>query len=342
MRTGLAAALAAALAVCGVGATVPARAGAVLDRVKARGSLTCGAVTPPDDFNKEDAHAPLPAFDSDLCRGIAAAVLGSPDKGQFAEFPSELTGFEALRSGKIDVLMGATPSTASAVAFGVSFTHPVFFDADGVLVPKDGGIARFADLDKKLICYVASSPEGDVLDSEAVRRHVAIRRFNFEERGEMLAAVVGQTCDALFGPVSRLVAGRSSFHALTADFVLLPERLSVIPMAPAVAPGDPAWAEVVEAATTAPVLAESRGVTKATAETLATTEDPVLRPLGGVLTGIDASLVDRGWGARVVAAVGNYGELYERDLGSGSEFKLPRGLNALWTDGGLMVAPVLP
>ncbi len=342
MRHGLMVAAAAALAAWSAAGPAPARAGAVLDRVKARGSLICGAVTPPDDFNKEDAHAAMPAFNSDLCRGIAAAVLGSADKGQYAEFPSELTGFEALRAGKVDVLMGATPSTASGVAFGASFTHPVFFDADGVLVNKDAGIARFADLDKKLICYVASSPEGGVLDSEAARRHVAVRRFDFEERGEMLAAVAGQACDALFGPVSRLAAGRSSFHALTEDFVLLPDRLSVIPMAPAVAPGDPAWAEVVEAATTAPLLAESRGVTKATAATLSTTEDPVLRPLGGVLTGIDPSLVDRGWGARVVAAVGNYGEIYERDLGSASDFKLPRGLNALWTDGGLMVPPAIP
>ena len=153
----------------------------------------------------------------------------------------------------------------------------------------------------------------------------------------MLGAVVGRKCDALFGSASRLAEDRTSFHARAKDFDLLPERYSVLPLSPAVESGDPAWAEVVDAVAGAPVQAEAGGIDKAHTDALRDSSDPLLRPLGGTLPGIDAKVVDDGWAMRAIAVTGNAAELFDRNLGAESDLKLPRGANALWTAGGLMV-----
>ncbi len=315
----------------------PASAGAVLDRVKAANALSCGLIDEPDDWGKEDVHASLPEFGADLCRAVAAAVLGSPDKAKFVPVRSELLGFQALGAGKIDMLMGASPSTSAAVAFGTSFVRPVFLDGDALLVHRDSGIKTFADLAGRLVCYAPATRAEDVLVAEAARHHIVYTPWPFEENGEMLGAVVGRKCDALFGSASRLAEDRSNFHARAKDFVLLPERYSVLPLSPAVQNGDPAWAEVVDAVAAAPLQAEAGGIDKAHSDLLRTTEDPLLRPLGGTLPGIDPKVIDAGWAARAIGTVGNAAEIFDRDLGSESDLKLPRGANALWTQGGLMV-----
>ena len=331
-----------AAAALAIAAAVPARAGDILDRVKAAGSLSCGVLYEPEDWNKDDVHAALPGLGSDICRAVAAAVLGSPDKVRIIPIPSEQLGFKALQSGKADLVMGATPSGAASILYGVAFVRPVFFDGHALLVHQDAGIKTFADLAHRTVCFSPATMSEEVLDAEADRRHVAVMRWPFEENGEMLAAIAGRKCDALFGSASRLAVSRTAFHARADDFVLLPERYSVVPMAPAVPGGDAAWAETVDAVAGAPVLAESGGVDRAHAESLRHTEDPLLRGLGGLLPGIDASVVDAGWGVRVIGVLGNAAELYDRDLGSGSELALPRGANALWTQGGLMVPEPLP
>lgn len=315
-----------------------AEAGPVLDRVEAARTLTCGILTQPEDWGKDDVHAGLPDLGRDMCRAVAAAVLGSADRVTLVGVPAQQPGFQALKEGRIDLLMGASPSPAAAVAFGVAFTRPVFLDGDALLVHHASGIASFKDLAGRLVCYVPDTESAAVLAAEGERRHVAYQPWPFEENGEMLAAVAGRQCDALFGSASRLALARTGFHALTRDFDLLSERYSVLPLSPAVASGDAAWAEVVDAVSVAPLLAETAGIGQADAARLADSADPLLRGLGGLLTGVDEAKVDRGWGARVVGTLGNYAEIYERDLGDGSALKIPRGANALWTRGGLMVA----
>ena len=326
-----------ALALAAALAAPPASAGAVLDRVKAAGVLRCGVLTEPDDWTKDDVHAPLPELGRDLCRATAAAVLGSADRVKIVDAPSELYGFKDLQSGKIDMLMGAAPSAASSVAFGVSFARPVFLDGDALMVHRDSGIKGFDDLAGRTVCYIVDTEAAAVLDAEAARRHVGFKPWNFEENGELLAAVVGRSCDAYFNSATRLAEARTNFHARVADFTILPERYSVLPLTPAVANGDAAWAEVVDAVAAAPVQAEAGGIDRAHADALRDSSNPLLRPLGGTLTGIDPTVVDAGWAARAVGTIGNAAELFERDLGAGSDLKLPRGANALWTQGGLMV-----
>lgn len=315
----------------------PATAGAVLDRVKAADALSCGVIDEPDDWGKEDVHASLPELGTDLCRAVAAAALGSPDKAKIVPVRSELRGFQDLEAGRIDMLMGASPSTAATVAFGTSFVRPVFFDGDALLVHKDSGIGTFADIAGRSVCFAPATAGEAVLFSEAARRHIAFKPWPFEENGEMLGAVVGRKCDALFGSASRLAEDRTNFHGRTKDFLLLPERYSVLPLSPAVESGDPAWAEVVDAVAGAPLTAEAGGVDRAHVDALRDSADPLLRPLGGTLPGIDAKTVDDGWAVRALGVTGNAAEMYERDLGADTDLKLPRGVNALWTRGGLMV-----
>ena len=336
-RTGAAAAVSAACLLAALGAAAPARAGAVLDRVKASGTLHCGVVDQPDDWGKADVHASLPEFNTDMCRALAAAVLGAPDKAAIVAVPSEQRGFRDLGTGRIDVLMGATPSTSAAIAFGATFARPMFLDGDALLVHRDAGIRGFADLAGRTVCYAPGTEAEDALVAEAARRRIAYTPWPFEENGEMLGAVVGRKCDALFGSASRLAEDRTNFHARTKDFVLLPERYSVLPLAPAVAVGDAAWSEVVDSVVALPLQAEAAGVDRAHAAALHNSQDPLLRSFSGTLPGIDAGLVDAGWATRALGAAGNAAEIFDRDLGEGSDLKLPRGDNALRGQGGLMV-----
>ncbi len=326
-----------ALALAAALGATPASAGAVLDRVKAAGVLRCGVLSEPDDWSKDDVHAGMPELGEDLCRAVAAAALGSPDKVKVVTAPSEQTGFKDLQAGKIDVLMGAAPSPASGVAFGVTFAHAVYLDGDALMAHNESGIKSFADIADRSVCYVMDTEAAATLDAEAERRHITFKHWAFEENGELLAAVVGRSCDAFFNSESRLAEARTNFHARIKDFDILPERYSVLPLSPAVALGDPAWAEVVDAVAAAPAQAEAGGIDKAHADALRSSEDPLLRQLGGTLAGIDPSVIDAGWAARAVGVTGNAAELFDRNLGEGSDMKLPRGANALWTRGGLVV-----
>ncbi len=215
----------------------------------------------------------------------------------------------------------------------------MFYDAEGLLVRRDNGIASFADLAGKPVCFIGSTHGEDVLHDEEAKRGIKTLPFPFEEDGEMDVALLRDHCAAIISSVSRLANTRASFHAEVKDFVVLPDRLSSNRWHPLSRDGRPQWAVVVDATMNALLVAEAADVGKADAAVLRTTEDPVLRVLGGFVPGIDQSVVDDGWAVRAIAAVGNYGEIYARDLGPGTQVDLPLGINALWDKGGLM-APV--
>lgn len=319
----------------------PVQAGPVLDRVKSSGTLQCGVLKEPEDYGKADIHGALVALGTDLCRAVAAAVLGGPDKVAAVVLSDENHGFAALQAGKIDLLLGASPSASSAVVYGLKFASPLFLDGEGLLVPRNAGIASFADLAGKHVCFIANTEAESTLDSEIARRKLEILPFPFEEEGEMQASLTAGRCDAVIDSVSRLAVARAGFSRKAEDFIILPDRLSVEPMAPAMSEGDPQWAALVGATIDALLLAEAGGITQRTTETVRTTEDPATRGLAGLAPGIGEATIDRGWALRAISAVGNYAELYERDCGAQSPLNLPRGPNALWNQGGLMFAHAL-
>ncbi len=314
-----------------------AQAGPVLDHVRSAGKLSCGLIHVPEDYGRTDTHGSLDALGSEICRALAAAVLKDADRISASTFPDEAHGFAALEAGTIDLLIGASPSHAIAVARHLSFGHPVFYDGEGFLVNRASGIQSFADLAGKQICFIGGTPPEEVLDSAAARRGIKILPFPWSEDGELNVGLLTGHCASIVASVSRLANIRAGFQRGTKDFAILPDRLSVDPVAPALRDGDPQWAALVDATIEALLLAERAGVTKADAAILRTTEDPVVRVLGGLVPGVDEKDVDRDWAVRAVTAVGNYAEVYDRTLGPGSPLDLPRANNALWSDGGLML-----
>ena len=321
--------------------TATGSAGPVLDRVKQTRTLACGVIAVPEDYGKSDVHGTLDDFGSDLCRAVAVAAVGVDAKMVVRSFPDERHGFDALAAGTVDLLFGASPSGSAEITHGIRFGRPVFYDAEGLLVRRDNGIASFSDLAGKTVCFIGSTHGEDVLHDEEDKRGIKTLPFPFEEDGEMNVALLRDHCAAIISSVSRLAETRASLHGEVNTFIVLPDRLSMEPMAPAFPDGDSRWAAVVDATMNALLVAEAAHVGKADAGVLRTTENPLLRVLGGFMPGVDRNIVDDGWAVRAIAAVGNYGEIYDRDLGPGTEMDLPRGLNALWTKGGLMI-PVLP
>ncbi len=313
----------------------PARAGAVLDHIRASGTLSCGVLNEPDDYGKDDIHGALEALGTDLCRAVAAAVLGNAGKLRVAALPDERHGFAALQAGQVDLLLGATPSAVAGLRYGLAFTAPVFLDGVGLLTSRAAGLRSFDDLAGKQVCFIAGTAAETALDAVAAARKVDILHFPFEEDGEMQAALVTGHCAVVAASVSRLAVGRAGFHGQVSHFVVLPDRLNLAPMGPAMRNNDAAWAAAIGAVTDALLIAEHGGVTAALAA------DPK-RELPRTLVGsLPAAGLDAGWARRAIVAVGNYAELYDRDCGANSPLGLERGVNALWDRGGLLYPTLL-
>ena len=333
--------LAAALAVAvpaALAMTAPAAlAGGTLDRLRGVGALACGVVDELPEYNKDDLHGGLDALGLEICKAIAVAALGDAARMAPTHFPAEHEGLLALQAGAVDVLLGATPTASGVWAYGVQFGPPVFYDGQGVMVDRGAGIRTLAGLAGRRVCFIDGTEAQSVLDAALHARGIAYVAYPFQEEGEMDAALVVGRCDAMSAELSRLAEKRSGFHARAGDFVLLAETLTLDPVAPAYRQGDAPWGAIVDWTVHALVQAEASGVTRANVATLQDSADPAIRRLLGSDFAAGRALgLDAGWAARTIAALGNYGEIYTRTVGEGSTLRLPRGMNALWTDGGLM------
>lgn len=313
-------------------------AGVTLDKVKRGGMLNCGVNLNTDDWSKAEPHGNLAAFEADICRAVAAAVVGSADKVKLVAFNDDDESAAGLRSGKIDLLAVATPSITGIFArFG--FGPIVFHDAEGFLVPKRAGIATASDLAGKKICFMGSTGPEENLKTYMRNRHIAYQPYPFEEQGEMEAAFYTNQCEVYTADITQLAVTRAKFRALAKNFVILPERISEDPLAPAYRLDDPQWAAVVTWTINALIQAEESGVSRANLAASRAGTDPVVQRLLGAKGHIGHALgLADDWAARAIAAVGNYGEMFDRDLGAGSRLKLDRGVNALSTKGGLLYA----
>ena len=317
-----------------------ARAGTVFDQVRAAGTLACGSITEPGDYTKDDTHGRTEAFGTDFCRAVAAAVFGKAERTIVYGFADEQEGMAALQQGRIALLVGASPNPGLASRYGVAFTQPVLFDGQGFLVRRDAGIASLADLAGKPVCFIGGTQAEANAQRVLTARGIAFKPFPFEEMGEMQAALVTGHCRVQTGDVTALAGGRAGFHGQVHDFVVLPEQITLDPLSPVVPAGDAAWARVIDWTLFALVQAEASGVTAANAGAMARSGDDTVRVLLGTRRNAAGGLgLPEGWGLRVIRAVGNYGELFERDLGAHSPVGLPRGLNKPWTQGGLLWAP---
>jgi general L-amino acid transport system substrate-binding protein len=267
------------------------------------------------------------------------AVLGPGAKLTVMPFQDEEDALKALQSGKIAALATGTPNFINTTNRGFGFAPPIYYDYQGFLVNKTMGITSPRDLAGKKVCFLGGTEIERQLQGYMTREKIKWLPFAFSEEGEMEAAFVTSNCAAISADVSQLSYERIAYKNRAKDFDILPDVIAKDPLAPTYRLDDPQWAAIVNWTVEALIQAEESGVTQANLAEMKQSDDLVIRRLLGVQRGYGQFIgLDDAWAARVIEAVGNYGEMFERDLGSGSVRKLARGPNNLWTQGGLMYA----
>ncbi|HUN38888.1 MAG TPA: transporter substrate-binding domain-containing protein [Acetobacteraceae bacterium] len=317
---------------------VLAVASPTLDKVRAARELTCGVVAVPEDWNKTDLHGPLAPLSIEICKAVAVAALGADAKLAVKPFDSELAAEQGLHKGETDLIVGVTPNATSMWHWNIVFGPPVFYDGQGFLVRKDLPVHAIADLAHRNVCVVEGTDNEKVLLARTVARGIPINPMPFQEEGEMDDGLAVRHCDAVSAYVSRLAQVKAAYPKQVGGDTILPGLLTLSPVAPAYRQGDRQWGMIVDWTVYALIQAEASEVTQANVAAERTSEDPVVQRLLGIdwATSRALGLGAHDWAAQVIAVVGNYGEIYDRTVGAHSALDLPRGLNALWTQGGLM------
>jgi general L-amino acid transport system substrate-binding protein len=316
-----------------------AAAAQTLNDVKARGTLKCGVNTGFAGFAFPDAAGKWQGFDVLLCRAVAAAVLGDQEKIEFVPTTGE-TRFTALTSGEIDVLSrNSTWTFTRDVDLGFTFAGVNYYDGQGFMVSKDLGVASALELDGATVCVqTGTTTELNLADFFKVN-NLSYQPVPVQTPAEADQQFLGGACDAYTTDASQLATQRGTYENPD-NYVILPEIISKEPLGPVVRQGDDQWADIVRWTLNALVAAEEYGVTAANAEEMASSENPEIRRLLGgegdlgTMLGLDAE-----WAKRAIMANGNYGEIFAATIGEGTPSNIARGLNALWTDGGLQFSP---
>ena len=234
----------------------------MLASIKASRHLDCGAVQSVDDWNGEDVHGDLSALGAEICRAVAVAILGDSAGLSVHAFPAEPEALGALKSGKVQLVAGVSPSATVATQFGVGFGLPIFYDSQRIMVARQSGVADLASLHDKVICALDMSPPERTLRDELTARHVAYALMSHSEQGELDAAVAVRRC-AGTGMESRLAQSRANFHAHTSDFVFLPERLALLLRSfPPTPTGIRPFGRIIDWTISALIEAEALGITK--------------------------------------------------------------------------------
>jgi general L-amino acid transport system substrate-binding protein len=310
-----------------------------LARVRAAGVLRCGIDQEQAEYSTSDDHGNREAFDADLCRAVAVAVLGKDALVRVTHYPDDRAAMQGLNAGEVEMVASLSNDFTHSVETHLTFTQPVLWDGVGFLVLAQSPAMRARQLSGKKICFLAETTVEESVRAWFAREHPEFVPFPFQEEGEMQAAFATGNCGALAGDRTRLAETRTELTRRGKQTRLLPECISKDPLAAAVRDDDPQWAALVNWVMEALIQAEESGVTQANVKTMRARadSDSVLRFLLGGSREIGPALgLDDDWVARVIAATGNYGEIYERALGSVSAMKLPRGENNLRVHGGAM------
>jgi general L-amino acid transport system substrate-binding protein len=319
---------------------------ATLDHVRTASTLRCGVNLETPEYSTSDDHGARLAFDADICRAVAVAVLGPSARIVVVPYPDDVAAMTALRTGKVDLLPTLTLDLKHSTNPGIAFSPPLLYDGVGLLVSLSANLTHAAELSDRKVCVLAETEVESALRTWFAQQNLTFLPFPFQEEGEMEAAFVSGNCAALAGDLTRLAAIRVAFGPLAARYTLLPEQISKDPLAaasrvdsPAFANSGRAFADIVRWTVEVLLQAEESGLTQHNIAAVSPDPDPTIAILTGQTREIGARLgLDNAWAAHVIAAVGNYGEIYDRDLGPQSLLKLPRALNRLYTQGGLMYA----
>lgn len=313
--------------------TLGALAGETLAHIKLRDRLRCGVSEGIVGFSAQDASGRWTGLDVDFCRAVAAAALGSADKVSFVALRASAR-FPMLQLGSIDLLVRNTTWTLEREAtLRVQFAGIVFYDGQGFMVPASAGVTSLAQLEEASFCVEkGTTHERNLADYFALRNR-RVKPFLIDSSTGVVDAFFAGQCKSYTSDVSQLAAARLRAPAGQA-FRILPEQISKEPLGPVVRRGDDEWLTLVRWVLFALIAAEENRAKpdserKSSVDSQAGTETQISKALG----------IDPGWSRRAVQSVGDYGVIFERNLGKHSPLKLERGLNRLWTDGGLMYAP---
>ena len=313
----------------------------ILKKVLQRGVLYCGVNGKLSGFGFLDPEGRMTGFDIDICRAVAAALFDDPEKIRYTPL-SAPQRFTALQSGEIDLLSRNTTWTISRDSrVGLDFAPVVFYDGQGMMVMSDLGVARIDELDGATICVQTGTTTEKNLTDYFRNRGLSYEPVVTQDYETSVNAFLKGRCDAFTTDRSGLLATKVKYPAL-ADALILDEVMSKEPLAPAVVQGDSQWHDLVSWVIYGLIEAEELGVTSVNAVQKRDSTDLNIRRLLGVEDTFGEDLgVTNDFIYRIIRHVGNYGEIYDRHLGRNSPFNLPRGLNDLWTRGGLMYAPPL-
>ncbi|MFC1798478.1 amino acid ABC transporter substrate-binding protein [Thermodesulfobacteriota bacterium] len=310
-----------------------------LQDVRAKNAISVGVNESLFGFAKPDDKGIYQGLDVDTARAISIAVFGVPDKLKYVPLTAK-TRFTALQSGEIDVLCrNCTQTLSRETALGLNFVQVNYYDGQGFMVPKKLGVKSAKELDGATVCVLPGTTT-ELNAADFFRANgIKMKPVVIESTPELAKAFFAGRCDTLTSDASQL-AGTRAVAPKPSDYMILPEIISREPLAPAVRHGDDQWYDIVNFSVMALIEAEYLGITSKNVDKMLNSKDPKIRRFLGVEGGNGKALgLAEKWAYKIIKQVGNYGEIYERHVGVNTPLGLERGLNALWTNGGLMYTP---
>lgn len=309
-----------------------------LSTVRARGELVCGVHPGLVGFNAPDSSGQWQGFDADMCRAIATAILGKP-KVKFVPL-SDQARFIALQNGGVDVLSrNSTETETRDTTMGLTWPAIDFFDGQGLLIRKSPGVTKASELNGATVCIQQGTTSEYVVRNYFDKLKIKYKPVVIESGTEFFSAFFANRCDVTTSDLSQLAVIRLN-SGKPDDYVILPDIISKSPLGPVVRADDKRFSDIVKWTVFATFTAEEFGITKTNVQQMLKTDNEDVRRLLGVTPGVGTGLgLKDDWVVNVVSAVGNYKEIFERNVGALSPLKMKRGPNALWSDGGLLYAP---
>ena len=319
---------------------VPAHAGKTLDAIKSRGQLVCGVNEGLAGFSSADSQGKWSGLDVDVCKAIAAAILGDANKVKWVPLNAQQR-FTALQSGEIDILSRNTTWTMTRdTSLGLSFTGVTYYDGQGFMVPAKLNLKSAKQLKGATVCVQSGTTTEKNLTDYSRANKLDLKPVVFEKQEAATGAYFAGRCVAFTTDASGLASIRNKEAKNPADHVILPELISKEPLGPVVRRGDDDFFGIAKWVGFALIEAEDYGITQANVDSMMKSDNPAVgRILGSTENTGKLIGLDKNWAANAIKAVGNYGEMFDRNVGPKSPLGLPRGLNNLWNNGGIMYAP---
>jgi len=335
--------LTATVALAATLASGSAMAGKDLDSIKSRGALVCGVPTGTAGFAVADSQGKWVGLDVDVCKAVAAAIFGDAEKVKYVPVTAQQR-FTALQSGEVDILSNNTTLTLTRdTALGLDFTAITYYDGQGFMVNKKLGVKSAKELNGATVCVAPGTTTELNLADYFRANKMSFKPVVIEKVEEIRAAFFSGRCDVYTTDVSSLAATRVAnvpAPAKAEDFIILPEIISKEPLGPMVRHGDNQFTDIVRWAQYAMLEAEEYGITSKNVDEMLKSENPTIKRILGVTPGMGKALgVDEKWVYNIIKQVGNYGESFDKHVGPNSLLKIDRGVNKLWTQGGLQYAP---